>query len=111
VHDAAAEPVLVQKLEPDGHAIRQRALAAPDDDRVEEQMAFVDQPCRHRLAGQFRAADADVVRRGLLELPDRRGIETALIRVRVLGGVPSVREYTIFSAARQISVKSRMAAG
>jgi hypothetical protein len=51
LYDAAAESALIQELKPSPHLGRQCVLAAPDEDRVEEQMALVDEARRDRLAG------------------------------------------------------------
>src|SRR5215471_21552176 len=78
MNDAALEAVLVQQLELGPDLIRQRALSATDEDWAEEQVAFVDQARGHGLASELRTADRDVAGSGLLELPDRRGIEFGL---------------------------------
>ncbi len=78
VDDAALEAVFVQELKLDANAIRQCALSASDEDRMEEQVAFVNQACGDCLAGEGRTANRDVTGRGLLELPDGCRIEIAL---------------------------------
>jgi hypothetical protein len=53
VDDAAVEATLVQELEVCAHVVRQCAFAATHHDRVEEQLALVDEACRDRLAGEL----------------------------------------------------------
>jgi hypothetical protein len=78
VNDTASEAVFVQEFELDANVIRQCALSATDDNRAEEQVAFVDQACGYRFASELCTANRDVAGRGLLELPDRCRIEIAL---------------------------------
>ncbi len=66
---AAPEPALIQELKPSAHLFRQCALAAADDDRVEEEVAFVDEIRGDRLAGKLRTTDGEVRYRRLLDLP------------------------------------------
>jgi hypothetical protein len=61
VNDAAGEAVLVQQFEPDPDVVRQCAFPAADEDRAEEQVAFVDQARGDGLAGELRTADRDVL--------------------------------------------------
>ena len=78
VHDAAREASAVQQLEVDPDLAREPAGAAADDDRRDELVQLVDQPGRERLAGQVRAADADVLLRRGDQLADRRRVERPL---------------------------------
>ena len=110
VNDTAAEPALGHELQLDANAVRQRALPAADEHRDEEQVALIDQARGHRLAGELGTADRDVAGRGLLRRLIAAGSKSRSIRVRSLDGACRVREYTIFSAARQICAKSRVTA-
>ena len=103
VDDAVAEAPLVHQLELDVDPGGQRALAAAREDRSEEEVALVDQTGGDRLAREVRAADRDVGSCALLQARDDGSVELALDRVRSLDTVCSVRENTIFSAARQVS--------
>jgi hypothetical protein len=47
-------------------------LAATDEDRVEEQVALVDEARGDRLAGELCTTNGDVGYRRLLEPPDSR---------------------------------------
>ena len=67
VNDSISEAALVQELERQSNVIRQCALSATDDNRTEQQVAFVDQACCYRLAGELWTADGDVAGRGLFE--------------------------------------------
>ena len=60
VHDAAAEPALVEQLEAQPHIVGERLVPTATQHRMQEEMTFVDQPRTERVAGQLRAADADV---------------------------------------------------
>ena len=60
VDDAAPESALIQELKPRAHLVRQCALAATDEDWVEEQVALVDEARGDRLAGELRTTDGDV---------------------------------------------------
>ena len=78
VHEAATKATLVQQLELGIDADGQGALAAPYEDRPEEEVALVDQSPSDRLTGEIRATDRDVGSRALLQPSDRRGVELAL---------------------------------
>ena len=56
MHDAVAEPALAQQFEVDPHVVRKRLCAAADDDRRDEQVAFIDQTGPDCLSGEMRAA-------------------------------------------------------
>ena len=57
-------------------------LSAADDHRVEKQVTFVDEIGFERKPRKLGAADADVVLRFVLELPNSREVEVPLdIRV------------------------------
>jgi hypothetical protein len=53
VHDAVAEPALVQQLEADPYVVRQSPRAAADNDRREEQVTLVDEAGLDRLRGEM----------------------------------------------------------
>jgi hypothetical protein len=69
VDDAAPESALVQELEPSAHLVRQRALAATDEDRVEEQVALVDEARGERLACELRTTGDPARRRPSRAIP------------------------------------------
>ena len=70
----------------------------------EEQVALVDQPGRERLGGEVGAADAEVaVRRTPSAAGPRRGRSPARSASARWRPSSSVLEYTILSAACQIS--------
>ncbi len=105
VDDAACEPALDREARVGARtSVRQGALAAAHHDRAEEQVALVDQPCTDRVAGELGAPDSrcrpseDCLSRRRASRSNSRSI-----RVLTLDAVSSVREYTIFSAARQIA--------
>lgn len=103
VRDAVREPALIEQLELRPDAVRQGALAASHHDRAQEQVALVDQPRSEGLAGgsappTAMSAPADCLRRRTAS-----GSNSRSIRVRALVTVSSDREYTTFSADRQIS--------
>ena len=75
VHDAVAEPVLVDELQVDAQVGRQRGGAPTEDDWPDEQDQFVDQPSDESLGGQVRATDQQVPAGGDLEVGHRAGVE------------------------------------
>ena len=74
-------------------------------------MALIDQARGERLAGELCAADRDVAAADSFSRLIAAGSKSRSMRVRALDSVCSVREYTTFSAACQISAKSRVTAG
>src|SRR5205085_4506688 len=56
VHHAVAEAPLVEQIQLDVDAVRQRPLAAAHHDGREEQLHLVDEPGRERLAGELWTA-------------------------------------------------------
>ncbi len=63
VNDTASEAPLGQELERGAHVTGQCTLSAADDDRVQEQMALIDQARGERLAAELGTADRDVAGR------------------------------------------------
>ena len=101
MNDPASEPALIQEFELRTDVLRQCALAPTHDDRPEEQMALVDHPRGNRPPGQLGAPIAMSTSEVSLSLRIVAGSKLGSIRVLTLDAVWSVREYTIFSAARR----------
>ena len=57
VNDAVSEPVLIEKLELRADVVCQRALAASDHDRAQEQMALVDHARADCVASELGTPD------------------------------------------------------
>jgi hypothetical protein len=102
MNEPVLEAALIEQLELCADVVRQGAFAATSHDRAQEEMALVDKPRADRLAGEIAAPDREVGGRGQLQLPDRVRVELALDPSPRARGVCSGREYTIFSAARQM---------
>ena len=92
MHEAALEAALADQLEIGAQAVRQRALAAPDDDRREEQVALVDQPGAQCLRREIRAADARSCGADCFMRRTASGSNSRSRRVRGVGTTASVRE-------------------
>jgi hypothetical protein len=73
VDDAALEATLVQEREVCAQVVRQCAFAATHEDRIEEQLALVDEACGDRLAGEFGTTYRDVGSGSRFKLADRTG--------------------------------------
>ena len=104
VDDAVAEAALVQQFQPHPEAIGQGPGSPTHHDRVEEQVALVDQAGPQGGRRQLRAADAQIAAGGRLPLPYRVRVEVPSIRVRALATVSRLREKTTLSAACQMPV-------
>src|SRR5437588_3789902 len=103
--DAALEAPLAHELEVCPHTVGQCTLAATHHDRVEEEVVFVDEACRDRLASELGTTYRDVRFRSRFELSDRIRAEVTLdprprARYRLersgvddlFGGLPDLRE-------------------
>jgi hypothetical protein len=55
MHDAVSEPALVEKLQVDANATRQRGLPSTEDHGPDEEPALVDQPGLERLCREVCA--------------------------------------------------------
>src|SRR4051794_7971429 len=75
VNDAVSEAAFIEELELRAHVASQRALAAADHDRAQEQVAFVDNARRDCLACELGAPDGEVGHRRLLEPQDVVSVE------------------------------------
>jgi hypothetical protein len=106
VDHSADEAPLVEQLELHADAVREGPLAAPHDDRREEQVAFVDQPGPERLGGELGTAHGEVAGRRAFSRRTASGSKARSIRVLALDTVSSVLEYTTLSAACQSRAKS-----
>src|SRR5215467_9496072 len=73
----ATKRALVEQLELDADVVRQRSLAAADENRHEQQLHLVHQGRGDRLTGELGATDADVRTRAPLHPVDRVGVEFA----------------------------------
>src|SRR5690349_4156486 len=78
VDDAIVESSVVNQLEVESYASRQRRLAAADEDRAQQQHALVDKAVPEGLGRDPRASDAQVRAGALLEPLHRLGLELPL---------------------------------
>ena len=60
VDDPISESALGEEFEPGTNAVRQCPLSAADEDRIKEQVAFVDQAGGQRLRGERGTPDRDI---------------------------------------------------
>ena len=75
---------MVQQLEVEADAPRQRRLAAADDDRAQQQHALIHQAVPEGLGRDPRAPDAQVRAGGLLEPSTASGSNCRSILVRAV---------------------------
>jgi hypothetical protein len=108
VNHAVAETAFVQQFELHADMVGERLVTASHHDGHEEQLPLVDQSGLEAWAARSgpptvrsRSADAFSCRTA-------SGSKSRSIRVAAVDIVSSVLEYTILSAACQISAKSRM---
>ncbi len=93
--------LFLQELQRQVDIFRERRLAAPDQNRREEQMELVDQSSLERMDGR-PGPPIRIRARGCFYLPNHFGIEVPSIRVFRVDTYSSVLEYTILSAACHI---------
>ncbi len=90
VDHAVVESSVVQQLEVESYASRQRRLAAADEDRAQQQHALVDQAVPEGLGRDPRASDAQVRAGASLSRRTASGSNRRSILVRAVD--TSVRE-------------------
>ena len=62
VHHAVGKAVLLSQLEPDSYTWWQGSLSAADEDRIEQEVAFVYQPRGDRSARDRGSSDGQIRR-------------------------------------------------
>src|SRR5262249_58993170 len=71
VDDAALEAAIVEQLEPHPHVVGKGARSPAHDDRVEEEMALVDEAGGERRRGEVGTSHGEVALGRRLPTPDR----------------------------------------
>jgi hypothetical protein len=75
---ASVEASLIDELEPEPHAIRERPLAAADDDGRDEEFDLVDQAGPEGVRREFVTTDHEILRRSQLHVANGVGVERRL---------------------------------
>src|SRR5450432_14739 len=75
---ASVEASLIDELEPEPHAIRERPLAAADDDGRDEEFDLVDQAGPEGVRREFVTTDHEILRRSQLHVANAVGVERRL---------------------------------